>query len=168
MELVTRRRLAIEVAVCSLLVGLSGWGCGPSEPTVSDEVAVRRTAGGEIEVLTCSSNEMSLFDLRRRPADEGGSDDRETVWQMDFDPSRRIERLVLGDAPRGSQVRVRWSPDLLVDDDRFVYDVTFFSNEAKENRGVSFRLSDLDGDAVVFDDEVMTRAEFEESDACAS
>lgn len=156
------RRTADAVA---LILGAAVVGaCVPSDPALYHDVAVRRTAEGDIEVLPCTDNELE--DLRFLAVEDPGTETRqdEVIWWVEFDPAETVESVVLGELPSGAEEREAWDPDALVDRPESLFTILMEQSNGNE-RAVSFELADLEGDVVLFDDEVMTTAQFDDTEA---
>jgi hypothetical protein len=160
------RRTALDGAVALLVAGvIVGGACVPSDPVGSGDAMVRRTAEGAIEARPCTSQriETLAFGRVRNPGGDQREDD--VIWELEFEPSSRVDGIVLGEDPGDADVVVPWTPELVVDapDTRFVVN---FSDDESNSWIQSFRLSDLDGDVVLVGERTMTDAEFERSDEC--
>lgn len=165
----SRRVSATDLGLAALAsVGLAACACVPSDPGYTEEVAVRRTSTGEVEALPCTSATMREVVVSRVETVESTAEDPESeiLWQFELDPPQTIDGLVLGEAPPGAEVTVAWPREGLVDEPGSHFAVTFRQANAEANRGHTFRLSDVEGDVVLFDQQSMTAAQFDSSDLC--
>lgn len=159
------RRTAPKAVVVVCLGATLGSACFMSEPSMSNEIAVRRTSEGDIEVASCTDHKITDLSLVavENPGEESRRD--EVLWWIELDPATTVDSVVLGEVPTGANEREPWAPEALVDREDVRFVVRLWEN-AEETRVQSFELADLDGDTVLFDNEAMTSAEFEASGDC--
>lgn len=150
--------LVVAVAVFASLAA-----CVPSDPDSTQRVAVRRAADGAVEVLPCTSHKVE--DVTVVAVEDPGQEDRteEVLWKLEFDPAKKVDSIELGEAPRGATQLEPWRGDLFVDRPDVRFAVRLWQDDGN-NRAQSFTLADLDGDTVLFEDQAMTAAEFEDTD----
>lgn len=155
--------LAAALVVATAVAAVAG--CVPSDPAETDEVAVRRTGTGTVEVLPCTDEELRRLTFLTVEDPGEATRREETLWQVEFDPTRQVDEIVLGEVPAGVDESERWLGDGLVDepDVRFVVRIRQTDGNA---RAQSFVLADLDDGMVAYGDEILSADEFADEDPC--